>query len=140
MKKSKNFQFKQEKYYQVDFNEEKIDNKNHSKETIVCLPYDIEQIYSFYCARYKDMSYKEFLQLGYEEFSIKLNSIPESEPLFNIFKARSINLEKIKNKEERKYWQEQKRLNKIPDIYLRPEEIKEKIKQEIKNGGFKNAR
>lgn len=86
------------------------------------------------------MSYKEFLNLGYEEFSIKLNSIPESEPLFNIFKARAINLSKIKNKDERKYWQEQKRLNKIPDIYLSVEEINNKIKEDVKNGGIKNAR
>lgn len=78
--------------------------------------------------------------LGYEEFCMKLNSIPEDEPLFNIFKSRSINLSKIKNKDEKKYWQEQKRLNKIPDIYLSQEEIEFKIKNDIKLGGFNNVK
>lgn len=116
--------------------------KGHSvsKETIVCLPYDLENIYAFYCSRYSDIKYKDFLNLGYEEFNMKLNSIPETEPLFTTFKARTIKLSKIKDKEERKYWRELKRANKIPDIYLMPSELKERLKEEVKNGGIKNAR
>ena len=80
------------------------------------------------------------MKLGIEEFNIKLNSIPETEPLHKIIKSRVINLSKIKDKEERKYWRELKRENAIPDIYLSQKEIDTKIKEEVKNGGIKNAR
>lgn len=54
---------------------------------------------------------------------MKFNSIPESEPIFNILKSRSMNIGEIKDKEERKYWQKIKNANKIPDLYLSNEEI-----------------
>lgn len=54
---------------------------------------------------------------------MKFNSIPESEPIFNILKSRSMNIGEIKDKEERKYWRKIKNANKIPDLYLSNEEI-----------------
>lgn len=66
----------------------------------------------------------------------KLGSIPEDEPLFNIIKSRSIELGKIKDKEERKYWRELKRANKIPDIYLSNEELGQRLKEGLKNAQF----
>ena len=72
--------------------------------------------------------------MGYDEFNMKINSIPEEEPLFKIFKARSIKLSNIKDKDERKYWRELKRANRIPDIYLMPSEINERLKEQVKNG------
>lgn len=104
------------------------------------MPYDINNIYAFYCSRYENVKFKDFLKLGIEEFNIKINSIPETEPLHKIIKSRVINLSKIKDKEERKYWRELKRENAIPDIYLSQKEINSKIKEEVKNGGIKNAR
>lgn len=103
---------------------------------IICLGYedDLEQIYAFYCSRYENISFKKFLELGYEEFSIKLNSIPESEPLYTIIKSRSINISKIKDKDERKYWRELKRINRIPDIYKSNKEIDEELKESFKGG------
>lgn len=83
---------------------------------------------------------KELLNMGLDEFNIKLNSIPESEPLYKIFKSRAIKLNQIKDKEERKYWRELKKANKIPDIYLRPEELDEKLKEQVKEGGFNHAK
>ena len=47
-----------------------------------------------------------------------MNSIPESEPLYKILKSRAINTGKIKDKEERKYWQELKRINEIRCAYI----------------------
>ena len=41
---------------------------------------------------YKDLRFKEFIDLGYEEFNIKIGSIPEDEPLFKIIKSRTIKL------------------------------------------------
>lgn len=73
------------------------------------------------------------MKLGSEEFGIKLKSIPESEPLYKIIKSRTINIGSIKDKDERKYWRELKRINKIPDIYLSNEEIEQELKQNIKN-------
>lgn len=94
-------------------------------------------MYDFYCARYKNISYEEFMKLGYEEFSIKLRSIPESEPLHTIIKSRTINIGKIKDKEERKYWRELKRTNAIPDIYKSNEELDKQLKENMKSvGGF----
>ena len=71
------------------------------------------------------------MELGYEEFMIKISSIPESEPLYNILKSRSIDLGKIKNKEERKYWRDLKRINAIPEMYLSVEEITNKLKEQV---------
>lgn len=77
--------------------------------------------------------------LNFDTLSKKLNSIPESEPLFKIIKSRTIDLAKIKDKEERKYWRELKRANAIPQIYLSDAEVYANLKKEIrKNGkGFK---
>lgn len=103
------------------------------------MPYDINDIYAFYCSRYENIRFDDFLNLGYEEFSMKLNSIPESEPLYKIFKSRTINVNSIKDKEEKKYWKELKRINKIPDIYLPNEEINRSIKDLLKERGLKNG-
>lgn len=71
---------------------------------------------------------------------MKLNSIPESEPLYKIIKSRTIEINKIKDKEERKYWQELKKINKIPDIYKPLEEIHSLINKQLKERGIKDVR
>ena len=69
---------------------------------------------------------------------MKLNSIPESEPIFNIIKSRVIKISTIKDKEERKYWRKQKQINKIQDIYLSNEELDMNMKEMFKKvGGIK---
>lgn len=75
------------------------------------------------------------MKLGYEEFSMKLASIPETEPLYTIIKSRTIDIGKIKDKEERKYWRELKRLNAIPDIYKSNEELDRGLKASLKSVG-----
>ena len=102
---------------------------------IICYGYpsDLQQMYAFYCARYDNIKYEDFLKLGYEEFSMKLNSMPKDEPLYDIIKSRTINLSKIKDKEERKYWRELKKINRIPYIYKSNEELEKEIKKELKN-------
>lgn len=72
------------------------------------------------------------MKLGFFEVKKKLGSIPESEPLYKIIKSRTINTAKIKDKEERKYWQELKRINEIPQIYLPIEEIDKRLNEFIK--------
>lgn len=121
-----------------------MEETNNKKNigTIFCYAYssDLEQAYSFYCARYENIKYEEFLNLGIREFSMKLASIPESEPLYKIIKSRTINTAKIKDKEERKYWNELKRINAIPEIYISNEELNYKLKEYLKtNGGMKYA-
>lgn len=101
----------------------------------------MKDIFPFFCRNYGNISYKELMNMGYDEFSMKLGSIPESEPLYTIYKSRSINIEKIKDKEEKKYWKNLKRINKIPDIYRTSEEIESQLKANIGElGGIKNAR
>ena len=104
-----------------------------SNGTIVCFAYDedLYQMYDFYTARYKEISFDEFMKLGYEYFSIKLRSIPESEPLHAIIKSRTININEIKDKEERKYWRKLKKANAIPDIYISNEEIENTLKERV---------
>lgn len=63
---------------------------------------------------------------------MKFNSIPESEPIFNILKSRVIKLSDIKDKDERKHWSLLKRKNAIPDLYLPQEEIISNLKQMTK--------
>ena len=111
-----------------------------SNITAICFAYDkdLEQIYAFYCARYENITFNDFLKLGLTEFMMKFNSIPESEPIYNIIKSRVINLAQIKDKEERKYWRKQKKINKIPDIYLSNDELDMNLKEMFKNvGGIK---
>lgn len=105
---------------------------------VLCFAYpsDLHQLYAFYSARYQNIKYEEFMKLGFEEFNMKLSSIPESEPLYKIIKSRTININSIKDKDERKYWRELKRINAIPDIYLSNEELDEQLKQSIKNSNI----
>ena len=70
------------------------------------------------------------------EFNAKISSIPESEPLFTVIRSRTIKLSKIKSKEERKYWAELKRANKIPQLYLSNEELDGILKREVNDNGF----
>lgn len=73
--------------------------------------------------------------MGITEFMMKLGSIPESEPIYNIIKSRVINIALIKDKEERKYWRKQKKINKIPDIYLSNDELDMNMKEMLKKVG-----
>lgn len=110
-----------------------------SNKTILCFSYenDLIQMYDFYCARYENISWEEFMNLGINEFSKKIKSIPESEPLYMIIKSRTINIEKIKNKDEKNHWKELKEINKIPEIFIPNEEIEIKIDKKI--GGLLNG-
>lgn len=114
--------------------------KAQSKETIICFAYekDLIQIYDFYCARYENITYKEFLNLGINDVIRKLQSIPETEPLYEIIKSRVVNLGKIKNKDERDHWGDLKDANKIPDIYLPNQELNTKLNKKI--GGIKDGK
>lgn len=78
------------------------------------------------------------MKLGISDFMMKFNSIPETEPIYNLIKSRVINIATIKDKEERKYWRKQKQINKIPDIYLSNEELDMNFKEMFKKtGGIK---
>lgn len=107
---------------------------------MICLPYDMKQIYAFFCSRYGNISYSELMNMGYEEFSAKLSSIPESEPIYKIFQSRVIDISKIKDKEERKYWVDMKKANNIPDIYKTQIDLDSELKNKVKNGGYTNGK
>ena len=49
---------------------------------------------------------------------MKIGSIPKDEPLYEIIKARAIDLSQIKNKEERAYWRKLKKEYAIPEEYF----------------------
>lgn len=93
--------------------------QKRAKEVQFCFSYwkDLDEAYAFYCSRYEDISFDEFMKLPLSEFNRKIASIPEGEPLHKIMQSRAINLNKIKDKEQRKYWAELKRQNKIPYAY-----------------------
>lgn len=86
-------------------------------------PSDLNQAYAFYCARYKDIEWDEFLKIGKSTFMKKFNSMPESEPLYTIIKSRTMNIDELKDKDEKKYWRKLKRINRIPDEYYTSKEI-----------------
>lgn len=106
-----------------------------SNKTIFCFGYqeDLDQAYAFYCSRYENISYSQFLKLGIREIQRKLGSIPKTEPLYDIIKSRTINISKIKDKDEKKYWRELKRIHEIPQIFLSTKEIDAVLKSTIKN-------
>ena len=112
--------------------------RHHTNKMVICFAYpeDLEQMYAFYCARYENISYEEFMKLGFNEFRMKLNSLPESEPFYKVVKSRSINLGKIKDKEERRYWRELSQINAIPSIYKSNEELDAELRNNIKNNKF----
>ena len=58
------------------------------------------------------------MHLSVDDFMRKFASIPEDEPIYKILKSRTINLAKIKDKEERRYWRELKMANQIPQDYM----------------------
>lgn len=110
---------------------------SHNHKTIFSLSYpsDLDEAYAFYCARYDNISYEDFMQLGYFEFKKKIGSIPDDEPLAHRIKSRVISLGKIKNKEERDYWREQRRMYEIPQVYLPIEDIDARLENYIKERG-----
>lgn len=114
--------------------------KHKTNQTIICYGYekDLIQIYDFYCARYKNISYKDFLNLGISELQMKIASIPETEPLYEIIKSRVINPRAIKNKEERKHWQDLKEANQIPDIYIPNQELDMNLNKKL--GGIRDGK
>ena len=116
----------------------KITNNVRTRNKIFCFAYqdDLDQAYAFYCSRYQNITWEEFLNLGFFEFKKKLSSIPKSEPLYDIIKSRTIELSKIKNKEERKYWKELKRINQIPQIFIRTEDIYKDLKYKMKDNKY----
>ena len=111
--------------------------KTKSKK-IFCFAYpeDLDQAYAFYCARYENIKWEDFKQLGLFEFKKKLSSIPKNEPLYDIIKSRTINLAQIKDKEERKYWRELKRINQIPQIFISTDEIYRELKTKAKESKY----
>lgn len=116
----------------------KITNNVRTRNKIFCFAYqdDLDQAYAFYCSRYQNITWEEFLNLGFFEFKKKLSSIPKNEPLYDIIKSRTIELSKIKNKEERKYWKELKRINQIPQIFIRTEDIYKDLKYKMKDNKY----
>lgn len=109
-------------------------SKKINNKTIFCFAYqeDLDQAYAFYCSRYENISYKEFMQLGLFEFKKKLGSVPKTEPLYDIIKSRTINIASIKDKEERKYWRELRRINQIPQIFISTKEVFDNLKGRLK--------
>lgn len=71
------------------------------------------------------------MELGVSDFMRKFASIPESEPLYKILKSRTIDLNKIKDKHEKKYWSELKRINSIPEEYLPIDEILSDLERNV---------
>lgn len=69
---------------------------------------------------------------------MKIASIPETEPLYEIIKSRVINTRTIKNKEERKHWQNLKEANKIPDIYIPNQELDMNLNKKL--GGIRDGK
>lgn len=106
-------------------------SKSKKSRRYFCFAYpsDLDNAYAFYCARYENISFKEFLNLGITDFMRKFQSIPKDEPLFDIIKSRTINTAKIKDKEERKYWNRLKRANAIPSEYMSIEEIMSSLEE-----------
>jgi hypothetical protein len=79
------------------------------------LPYDIDDIYAFWCSNYRDMTFNEFLHIRLSEFNRKMKRIPESEPLYKIIQSRVINIGKIKDKEQKKHYKRLQREFALPD-------------------------
>ena len=98
---------------------------------LINLDYDFNDILAFFSARYRVDKEKDLLEMGYEEFSAKLSSIPSSEPLYDIIKSRAINLAEIKNKQEKSYWRKLKESNRIPDIYKSNQEIIDSLAKRV---------
>jgi hypothetical protein len=69
---------------------------------------------------------------------MKIESIPETEPLHDIIKSRIINPNSIKDKAQKKHWKELKEANKIPDIYIPNQELDMNLNKKL--GGIKNGK
>jgi hypothetical protein len=125
------------KLHPLEIIKQEIEKENKGGSIQFCYAYykDLEQAYAFYCSRYENISYEEFLQLPLGDFDKKIKSIPEDEPLYKVMKSRVINVASIKDKEEKKYWQKMKSENKIPDVYLPREYTKKLLEKEMRLNG-----
>lgn len=125
------------KLHPLEIIKQEIEKENKGGSIQFCYAYykDLEQAYAFYCSRYENISYEEFLQLPLGDFDKKIKSIPEDEPLYKVMKSRIINVASIKDKEEKKYWQKMKSENKIPDVYLPREYTKKLLEKEMRLNG-----
>ena len=128
-----------------------ITKKNKSDKILVCLPYDKEEL--FLCLNSAVIEFIDnTLTILAQEAHVgrdmqsaavyleEVNSIPESEPLYKIIKSRAININKIKDKNEKKYWRDLKEINKIPDIYKPIKELERELKEKVKERGIKDVK
>ena len=57
----------------------------------ICLPYDMEKIYPFFCSRYGNITYNELLNMGYSIIYKPIDSITdiENSNFWEVFKDKA---------------------------------------------------
>lgn len=75
--------------------------------------------------------------MGITDFNRRISYLPETEPLYVRIKARVIDTSKIKDKNQRDYWQDLKDNYKIPQIYLSVKELDDNLIERTKKNGIK---
>lgn len=105
----------------VDDEEEKIEKTNNKKQ-IYSYEFDAEYIYSAFMEQYK-IDLNSIKYLHWWKFKALFNSLNENIHFSKIMEYRAMNLNKIKDKDMKKYYKKMKKLYALPD--MRSEEQKE---------------
>ena len=111
------------------YNPKKIQNTGGgevSKKRIYDFSYDAELIYAAFLQQYKlDLCREE---LHWWQFKTLFDNLTEETQFIKVVGYRSIKLEKIKDKEQRKFYRKMKELYKLPDNRTQEERERDMVK------------
>lgn len=98
-------------------------NSNSSREAIYSFEYDDEYIYSAFLSQYNiDLQDVEYLH--WWKFKAMFKGLSESNKIVEIMKYRAIDLNSIKDKEERKFYKKMKDIYSLPNPKNKAEDEK----------------
>lgn len=112
-----------------DITKSKGNSKGKSVTQIYSFEYDDDYIYAAFMDQY-NIDLQDIENLHWWKFKAMFNSLKEDIKIVKIMEYRSIDLSKIKDKEQKSYYKQMKQLYKLPDDISNSE--KEKLR-EIEN-------
>ncbi len=106
-----------------EVNSKKNSSYSRREKNIYSFEYDAEYIYSAFLSQYK-VDLQDIEYLHWWKFKAMFKGLSESNKIVEIMKYRSIDLNSIKDKEERKFYKKMKDTYKLPEQVNKADEEK----------------
>ncbi|EDT26136.1 MULTISPECIES: bacteriophage Gp15 family protein [Clostridium] len=106
-----------------EVNSKKNNSSSRKEKNIYSFEYDDEYIYSAFLSQYK-VDLQDIDYLHWWKFKAMFKGLTEENTIVKIMKYRSIDLNSIKDKEERKFYKEMQELYALPNIKNKAEDEK----------------